>query len=117
MSAGTRRVLGMVVLFGIGCGDDPRQPVGPDPLSTATLRGLVHVIPTGPPIAGVTVTVQARTTTTAGDGTFRFSDLAVGETAVTLRKEGYGPGDIRLTLVGGDNFFSLGMAPSAAAGR
>ena len=62
------------------------------------------------------VTVQDRTTMTGVDGTFRFSDLAVGDVSVALRKEGYAPGDLRLTLTAGENFFSLGMAPSTPAG-
>lgn len=112
MSALSKRVLGLVIVLTMACGGNPRAPAGPDPSPTATLRGVVHVIPTGPPIAGVTVTVQNRTTMTAADGMFGISDLATGETAVTLRKEGYAPGDIRLTLVAGDNVFSLGMAIS-----
>ena len=87
-----------------------QNPSNPGPLSAA-LRGIVHLIPTGPPIAGVSVTVQNKTAVTLADGSFSFSGLTVGETAVRLVKDGYVPGDLKLTLVAGDNFFSLGMAP------
>jgi hypothetical protein len=88
-----------------GCGGKaPTQP------ETATFRGVVHIIPTGPPIAGVTVTVQGKTAVTAADGTFTFTGLTTGQTNVTLAKEGFAPGAIQVTLNTGDNFFSLGMS-------
>jgi hypothetical protein len=89
-----------------GCGGG----YGTSPAPTATLRGVVHLIPTGPPIAGVSVTVQGKTLVTPADGTFTFSSLTTGTTAVTLMKDGYARGDLQVTLNAGDNFFSLGMA-------
>jgi hypothetical protein len=98
------------VAFSVSCGGG--NPAQPAPVLTATLRGVVHIIPTGPPIAGVSVTVQGQTATTAADGSFSFSGLAIGATSVTLQKDGYARGDLQLTLTAGDNFFSLGMAPA-----
>ena len=107
----TRLATGIVLaLLAAGCGGGGGTPTQPAP--TATLRGLVHIIPTGPPISGVTVTVQGKTAVTPADGTFSFSGLTTGTTTVTLQKDGYTRGDLQVTLTAGDNFFSLGMAAS-----
>lgn len=100
-------VIGAVLLQACGGSGSPSAPA-----PTATLRGVVHVIPTGPPIAGVTVTVHGTSVVTPADGTFTFSGLPTGATSVTLVKAGYVNGNLQVTLAAGDNFYSLGMSAS-----
>ena len=96
-------------LLATACGSDgggtPTQP------RTATLRGVVHVIPTGPPIDGVTVTAQGKTVVTSAQGNFAITDLSTGDVDVNLSRAGYVRTTARVTLNAGDNFFSLGMSP------
>ena len=97
------------LLLAIGCGSDgggtPTQP------RTATLRGVVHVIPTGPPIDGVTVTAQGKTVVTSAQGNFTITELSTGDVDVNLSRAGYVRTTLRVSLNAGDNFFSLGMSP------
>jgi hypothetical protein len=105
----TPRIAGLalaVLVAAAGCGKRPTDPS----LPIAKLRGVVHVIPTGPNIGGVTVTVQGRSTITAADGSFTLTGLTPGETDVSLTRDGFHRGALRVTLVAGDNFFSLGMS-------
>lgn len=95
-----------LLLNGCGGGSSPTAPV------TALLNGNVHVIPTGPPIAEASVTLQGRTTITAANGNFTFSDLAPGTTSVVLSKTGFRTANLTITLVAGENFHSLGMEPN-----
>jgi hypothetical protein len=59
----------------------------------------------GAPLAGVDVSVQgiARTATTTPKGTFEFSGVKLGPTAVTVRRLGYAPQSIIVRIVDGDN--------------
>jgi len=98
----------MTVCAMTACGGSPTQPGA---ATMATLRGAVHLIPTGPPIADVAVMVQGKSAVTAADGAFTLTGLAPGQTSVTLTRQGYQRADVQLTLVPGDNFFSLGIAP------
>lgn len=101
-------ILSLGGLWGCGGGGSPTAPQG-----RALFRGVVHVVQTETPVAGVTVTVQNRTTMTATDGAFSISDLTPGSTNVALRKTGFLPGNLQLTLVEGTNDFSLGIVPEA----
>ena len=110
MSSNTRLALALAVWFlAVGCGSDgggtPTQP------RTATLRGGVHLIPTGPPIEGVTVTAQGKAVVTSAQGNFTITELSTGDVDVNLSRSGYVRTTLRLTLNAGDNFFSLGMSP------
>jgi hypothetical protein len=94
-------------LLAVGCGGGgtPTQP------RTATLRAVVHVIPTGPPIDGAVVTAQGKTVTTSAQGNFTITDLSTGDVDVALSRTGFVRTTVRVTLTAGDNFFSLGMSP------
>ena len=110
MTPKTRLALALVIwLPAVGCGSDgggtPTQP------RTAILRGVVHVIPTGPPIDGVTVTAQGKTVVTSAQGNFTITELSTGDVDVNLSRTGYVRTTLRVTLNAGDNFFSLGMSP------
>lgn len=100
----------LLLLFGVlwGCsgGGSPTEPP-----NRATFRGGVHIVQTETPVPGVTVSVQSRTTMTGDDGMFSIGDLTPGPATVALRKTGYVPADLQLTLMPGDNVFSLGMTP------
>lgn len=106
-----RLALTVVVTASCGGGDEPSGPAA-EPI--AQLRGVVHEIPTGPPISGATVGVQGKQALSAPDGSFTFADLVAGETTVRLEKAGYTTQGIQLTLRRGDNFFSLGMPRTAS---
>ena len=95
-------------LLAVACGSDSGTPTQP---RTATLRGVVHVIPTGPPIDGVTVTAQGKTVVTSAQGNFTITELSTGDVDVNLSRTGYVRTTLRVTLNAGDNFFSLGMSP------
>ena len=106
--------LGVMLTASCGGGDDTS---GPAAESFAQLRGVVHEIPTGPPISGATVSVQGKQALSGTDGAFTFADLIAGETTVRLEKAGYTTQGIQLTLRRGDNFFSLGMPKTASSSR
>jgi hypothetical protein len=95
-------------LLSMACGGDGGTPTQP---RTATLRGVVHAIPTGPPIDGVTVTAQGKTVVSSAQGNFTITELSTGDVDVNLSRIGYVPTTLRVTLSAGDNFFSLGMSP------
>jgi hypothetical protein len=103
----------LIVVTAASCGGNG-DVAGPPPDNRAQLRGVVHEIPTGPRIPGATVTVQGQQALSDSDGNFTFPDLVAGETTVALSKTGYTAQTLRLTLLRGDNFFSLGM-PRASA--
>ena len=106
--------LALTALLMTSCGGG-NDTVSPTPANIAQLRGVVHEIPTGPPISGATVNVQGKQALSGTDGTFTVPELVAGETTVRLERAGYTTQGIQLTLRRGDNFFSLGMAKAASA--
>lgn len=109
-----RITMTLLAILAASCGGGGDDSTGPHTNNSAQLRGVVHEIPTGPPIADATVSVQGKQALSASDGSFSLSELVAGETTVVLTKTGYTAQNLRLTLQRGDNFFSLGMARSSA---
>lgn len=105
-----RLLLALPLLLTLACGGGASSPTAPAP--EALLLGRVHVVPNGPGIVGATVNTQGRTTFTVADGNFNLPHLALGSTTVTLTAAGYRTATLQLTLVEGNNSFSLGMEPA-----
>jgi len=81
----------------------------------ANLYGKVTDSSTGAAIAGVTVTIDSKTTTTDSTGAFGFSGLAPGTYVMTFEKEGYTMVTGHdITLVAGLNELNVSLTPTAA---
>ncbi len=77
-------VVGLVVLFGCGAGDelddkDPSQPVTPGSDLSGTVSGTLTDSISNKPIPGAVVTLLDKEYTTGADGTYTFTDIPYAE--------------------------------------
>ncbi|MBP8808895.1 MAG: carboxypeptidase regulatory-like domain-containing protein [Kofleriaceae bacterium] len=106
--------------FAIGpacdAGGTPVPP--PPPTATVTLTGVIYEgADTSARIAGATVTVGARSTTTSADGTYTLTGLATGNATITAAKTGFRTSSIDRVLASGvENWGSISLARAAGTG-
>lgn len=101
-----------VLLLATACGggEPPTDPVpkGPStPAPTASLSGTVLDDHNGAPVAGATVVVRGVTVTTGTAGQFLISNLATGQSGLTLSAPGFDPFSGNVSLSAGANTVEL----------
>ena len=100
-----------------GCGGSfgPTLPSPP----TVFVTGRVIDASTGGGVAGATVTIGGQTATTDGEGFYQFTDLATGDSSVTVvPPAGYvtaGPPDAVRIALGPNEVGGIYLAPDAQA--
>jgi hypothetical protein len=97
--------LALLLLAACGGSDSPSSP------TLATMRGRLHVIGSSTTIAGGTLTVQGTSGVSGPDGSFSIAGLQPGLTNVSVSAPRFFSNTIGVTLVAGDNFFSIAMEP------
>jgi hypothetical protein len=105
-----RLSLWALALLVAACGGGGGGPTVPAP-TTATLTGTVHIQGGTTAVAGAAVSAQGASTTTDARGDFALTNLAPGQTTVSLTRDGYRATAIGVTLVVGNNHFSIAMEP------
>jgi hypothetical protein len=82
-----------------------------------TLKGLVYKgSNTSARLAGATVVMGSRTTTTSAEGYYQFTAVAAGAHTITASKAGYTSRSITRTVSGSETWGSIGLSASASAG-
>jgi TonB family protein len=91
-------------------------PAAPPPRKkTADFTGVVRNRKTGKPLGGVTIGLDAESTTTDDNGRFTFADVAPGAHSVTLSGTGFTPVGTEETLVAGHKYdatYDVELAPA-----
>lgn len=82
---------------------------------TVTVMGVLYVgSDPSDRIAGATVTLGSRSTTTDADGFWRFADVPVGSFTVTASKTGYQTRSVTRSTYAAETWASFGLSPTGA---
>lgn len=82
-----------------------------------TVKGLIYKgSSTSARIAGATVKMGSRTTTTGADGYYQFTSVSAGTHTITASKSGYTTRSITRAVSGGETWGSIGLSASSSAG-
>lgn len=105
--------------FAIGpsCGGSSTPTPTPTPGATVSLTGVIYEgTDTSARIAGATITVGSRTTTSSATGVYTLTGLPVGAVTITATKAGYTSATIdRMLATGVDNWGSVSLRRTGSA--
>jgi hypothetical protein len=87
----TRWWLGrLLLIFGLAsCGGGDGPPSAQAPETTGTLSGIVRSSVDGTPVAGATVSIRNRSTTSGSNGEFQLERVPTGSTTLTCSRAGF----------------------------
>ncbi len=84
---------------------------------TLVLKGLIYQgTNTSKPIAGATVKLGSRTTTTGSDGMYQFNNVAAGTYTITASKSGFKTTSVSRAVTANPTWGSIGLPSALATG-
>lgn len=86
----------------------------PPPPGYANIYGTLTDGLSGQPLAGVTITLDSKSTTSAADGSYNLTDITPGTYSVIFTLDGYNTRILYFDLEEGNNNLSIQLIPSTA---